>query len=163
MHSAQGSDRPEFIEPLNFSDHRGTIRKFVDISKSKFFPNGFMDEYLATSHKNVFRGFHRQVGAFATTKLFFVAQGEIDLYVLDPEMEMFTHESLSKYRLSPETGALIVPQRFFTGYLAVSECAVVLAKGSAIYASSAEDTLPPAKVFTAQEMKDWILSTKDSI
>ncbi len=163
MHSAQSSDRPEYMEMVGFSDHRGTIRKFGEIANSNLFPNGFMDEYLATSHKKVFRGFHRQVGAFASTKLFYVPQGEIDLYVLEPQVQIAPQESLSKYRLSPETGALLVPLRFFTGYLALADNTVVLAKGSAVYAASAEETFPPARVFSAEEMKDWVLSSKDSI
>jgi dTDP-4-dehydrorhamnose 3,5-epimerase-like enzyme len=154
---------PKILPNTEFTDHRGSIRKLDGETISSHFPSGPMDEYVALSRQNVFRGFHRQSGGAESAKVFYVLQGRVDMYILEAFPSKNSVISLNKFTLEPDTGSLFVPAKFFTGYFVASENALVLARGSAEYSPAHEETFPPALVFTTQEMKTWILSEKDSI
>lgn len=154
---------PELIPIKVFTDKRGSVSKIEYPSDSPSAKPDFADEYLARSTKNVFRGFHRQTGEFAGTKIFQVISGLIDFYALESSSLPASDWIWHKFELRPDTEALIVPGRFFTGYLVKSEEAIVLAKSSTPYAPAFEQTLAPALFFKQVELQRWILSEKDSI
>lgn len=154
---------PELIPLKVFTDKRGSVSKIDYPSDPPSAKPDFADEYLARSSKNVFRGFHRQTGEFAGTKIFQVISGLIDFYALEESSLPTPDWNLQKFELRPDVDVLLVPGRFFTGYLVKSEEAVVLAKSSAPYAPAFEQTLAPALIFKQIELQTWILSEKDSI
>lgn len=154
---------PELIPMKVFTDKRGSVSKIVYPSAAPSPHVNFADEYLARSKKNVFRGFHRQTDEFAGTKTFQVITGMIDLYVLEASNLPVSDWSWHRFELRPDADALLVPERFFTGYLVKSEEAIVLAKSSTPYAPDFEQTLAPALIFKQSELQHWILSEKDSI
>lgn len=155
------------LKTINHTDHRGTlVKSFNGSNVCKGFL-GAKDGYVATSFQNIFRGLHRQSGAFAQAKLFTVIRGRILLFAIDSEQLTRQAPIAQAIELSnkrTDMQACIVSRNSFTGYLALGEENIVSCIADAEYSPDREECISPKSLILADTKLDFskiILSEKD--
>jgi len=152
---------PYETSPVYKRDARGKLAKLKILSDPDIFPLGVLDEYIAYSSSNVFRGFHRQGNPHDGNKVFFVIAGEIELYTLDTAGATNGKFHLDKHHLFENGHAMVVPQGYFTGYLVKSDEAIVQVKSSSLYNPSFQRVISPHEVWSEEVTGSWMLSDQD--
>lgn len=118
---------PEVIvnQPDSFEDHRGSLYTLYNDKTSDIKYN---HDKVSISKKHVLRGLH---GDFKSTKLITCLAGEIHLVVVDFRSESENFLEWDAVNLTPENKIqVIVPPRFLTGHLILSEGATFFYKWS---------------------------------
>lgn len=125
-----------------FFDDRGFFKesyKNLLNDKLSISKNGFCQENIVKSKKNVLRGLHYQTGKYAQSKLITVNHGKILDIAVDLRKKSKTYGKYFSYILSSEIHeSLFIPKDFAHGYLTLSSEAVVVYKVDNYYTPEME-------------------------
>ena len=125
-----------------FFDDRGFFKEsYKNLLNDKLFisKNGFCQENIVKSKKNVLRGLHYQTGKYAQSKLITVNHGKILDIAVDLRKKSKTYGKYFSYILSSEIHeSLFIPKDFAHGYLTLSSEAVIVYKVDNYYSPEME-------------------------
>lgn len=130
------------LELNSFGDSRGSFTKSYNDEIFKTFGIDFhvKESFYTVSKQNVVRGMHFQEPPFATAKLVSVLYGKILDLVLDLRVDSQTYGRFLSRELNAQTpSALLIPEGFAHGFVALEEDALVSYLVSQVY-SKEHDT-----------------------
>lgn len=120
-----------------YKDNRGQFMELFNKKNfKKFFPKKtvFVQDNLSYSKRNVFRGFHYQIGKFKQSKLISVIKGEIDDYIVNINKKSKNYLKVYKISLSETVNACLwIPSNYAHGFFVKSKYAIVSYKTTSYY------------------------------
>lgn len=119
------------VKVLNYfrvKDSRGVFEKPL-ANIDEHFPNfrGLAEFFSSTSEENVWRGFHLQVGEYASNRIIYCSSGRATDYLIDLRENSKTFRYLQKIELNHEKNAKMVciPAGVAHGFLSKSNDTVI--------------------------------------
>jgi dTDP-4-dehydrorhamnose 3,5-epimerase len=150
---------PYLFDAKFFRDERGYLFKPFPVgSLSENEKLIFLDIYIASSSRNVFRGLHYQLHPHAQRKIFLVIDGEVDFYCV----EVGNESNIVSHTLSKGSSqCLYVPRGWASGYRTQADENLVLCASLDEYAPDFERTIHYASIPMLRGVK-LLHSQKDS-
>ncbi len=124
------------IKPDVFEDERGFFKETYNIKKYMDLGIGeqFKQDNISLSKKNVLRGLHYQIGAYAQGKLVQVLQGKIIDVVVDIRFKSPTFGKYVAVELSAENHLQMwIPAGFAHGFVALEDNTIFSYKCTNVY------------------------------
>jgi dTDP-4-dehydrorhamnose 3,5-epimerase len=110
---------PVIIKPEVFNDKRGNLREIFNMGKSPWGDMYYAQQYISTSHRNVWRGLHYQYEN-PQGKLVTVLSGAVYDYIVDLRLRSGTFGKIKKFHLTAKSGDMLwVPPCFAHGFLSL--------------------------------------------
>ena len=117
----------------NFSDSRGTLKKFYNMKNKKIKFN-ICEAYTTISNKGSVRGLHGQHGKYSQAKIIYCIKGAIIYIGIDLRKKSKTYAKIYKKKIkAKESRAIIVPKGFAHGLISLQNETIVLNLNSAFY------------------------------
>jgi dTDP-4-dehydrorhamnose 3,5-epimerase len=158
------------FEPRIFNDERGYFYESYnyDAFRSAGINSVFVQDNQSRSTRNVLRGLHYQVGAFAQAKLVRAIEGEVMDVVVDIREGSPTYgESFSMLLSAENKKQLYIPRGFAHGFTVLSETAEFFYKCDNFYSKESEGSIafddPNLSIDWGINLADAILSEKDRV
>jgi dTDP-4-dehydrorhamnose 3,5-epimerase len=158
------------FEPRIFNDERGYFYESYnyDAFRSAGINSVFVQDNQSRSTRNVLRGLHYQVGAFAQAKLVRAIEGEVMDVVVDIREGSPTYgESFSTLLSAENKKQLYIPRGFAHGFTVLSETAEFFYKCDNFYSKESEGSIafddPNLGIDWGINLADAILSEKDRV
>ena len=153
------------IKTKRSTDNRGLFIKGYELEQfKKFIHEGFEEDYVSQSKKNVLRGLHYQIEPKAQGKLITVLTGRIldvalDLRSNSPRLYKYSINELS----SREWDSIWIPKGFAHGFLSLEEGSTVLSRCTTEFDANSERGIRwnDPLVNIQWPISDPILSDKD--
>lgn len=110
---------PVIIKADVYKDHRGQFCQMLHMEGSAFAGMYFAQQYVSTSHRNVWRGLHYQYEN-PQGKLIKVLRGAVYDYIVDLRLRSKNFGKVQKFHLTAESGDMLwVPPCFAHGFLSL--------------------------------------------
>jgi dTDP-4-dehydrorhamnose 3,5-epimerase len=158
------------FEPRVFGDERGYFMETYnyDTFRSAGINSVFVQDNQSRSTRNVLRGLHYQVGAFAQAKLVRVLEGEVMDVVVDIREGSPTYGQSFSILLSAENKKqLYIPRGFAHGFTVLSDVAEFFYKCDNFYSKDSEGSIafddPNLGIDWGINLTEAILSEKDRV
>lgn len=148
--------------PTLYSDERGSFQEtFCEDDFQKIIGDSnlrFVQDNQSVSHKNVFRGFHFQIGQFAQAKLVRVIKGAVVDMVIDIRKNSPTYGQMHSQFLSEENNfQMFVPVGFAHGFVSLEEDTIFQYKCSEYYNKQYEGGINPGSFLK----ESYLISDRD--
>ena len=107
-----------------FQDNRGSfIKTYTSNLYDDFGMRGVQEYFFSKSKKNVWRGMHLQVGAFASNRLIFCVNGAVIDFLIDLRKESNTFLNVMSFELNADDIAegVMVPAGVAHGFLSLRD------------------------------------------
>ncbi len=158
------------FEPRVFGDERGYFYESYnyDTFRSAGINAVFVQDNQSRSTRNVLRGLHYQVGAFAQAKLVRVLEGEVMDVVVDIREGSPTYgQSYSLLLTAQNKKQLYIPRGFAHGFTVLSDVAEFFYKCDNFYSKESEGSIafddPALNIDWGIDLSAAILSEKDKV
>jgi dTDP-4-dehydrorhamnose 3,5-epimerase len=158
------------FEPRVFGDERGYFYESYNYDAFRLagINSVFVQDNQSRSTRNVLRGLHYQVGAFAQAKLVRVIEGEVMDVVVDIREGSPTYgESFSLLLTAENKKQLYIPRGFAHGFTVLSDTAEFFYKCDNFYSKESEGSIafddPALGIDWGIDLKEAILSEKDRV
>ena len=158
------------FEPRVFGDERGYFYESYnyDTFRSAGINAVFVQDNQSRSTRNVLRGLHYQVGAFAQAKLVRVLEGEVMDVVVDIREGSPTYgQSYSLLLTAQNKKQLYIPRGFVHGFTVLSDVAEFFYKCDNFYSKESEGSIafddPALNIDWGIDLSAAILSEKDRV
>ena len=155
---------PKIVDFKVFSDHRGSLYKFLGKNSVEEHELGLQvaDSYIAESKQFVFRGLHMQKEPFAQTKCFFAIKGIVRIIAIYAPDGNIVQDSLSTFEIDEASDSgVFVPKNWATGVLTLSERSVVWSTSNKKYVPRSEIVIPASSLERLRLPENVIISDKD--
>lgn len=117
------STQAQIVHTKVFRDSRGHFRETLNVTKSPWTQERFIQQNVSVNHAGVFRGLHYQL-SHPQGKLVTVLSGSVRDFVLDLRLKSPTYRQVKNFLLThtdPENATLWVPPGYAHGFYALED------------------------------------------
>ncbi len=152
------------IKHKHFPDSRGFLNKYYESELLKEINFEVDDIYTTTSHRNVVRGMHHQIGEHGQAKLVTCLAGSFWDVALDLRKDSQKYGKVFKYKLScGNNESILIPSGFSHGTYSLEDNTVMLSICSGKYIPETESGYSMRSLNLDFYSENAIVSEKDMV